>query len=181
MRTPGASWPRAVRVTRSTAVAHEPNCDERGFTLVELMVVVMILGILMTIAMVTFARTREPAIDRSAQALLTNGVQAVHVVYSDTRSFSDITRTDLADAEPAIKWRDETTAVEAARHEVSTAIGAVAGVDYVVLSTHTKNGDCLAVREANDSPTLYQRVAGDLCPANAFDPSFGWVAQWPPR
>jgi prepilin-type N-terminal cleavage/methylation domain-containing protein len=162
-------------------VAHDPNLDERGFTLVELMVVVMILGILMAIATVAFTHTREPAIDRSAQALLTNGVQAVRVVYSDTRSFSDITRTDLADAEPAIKWHDETTAVEAARHEVSVAIGTVSGVDFVVLTTHTKNGDCLAVREANDSPTLYQRVAGDLCPASAFDPSFGWVAQWPPR
>jgi hypothetical protein len=80
-----------------------------------------------------------------------------------------------------LAWRDETTAVEAADHEVSTAIGTSGGMEYVVLSTHTANGGCLAVREADQARTLFQRVAGDVCPANAFDPSFGWVAEWPPR
>ena len=154
---------------------------ERGFTLVELMVVVMILGILIAIATVAFTHAREPAIDRSAQALLTNSVQAVHAVYADTQSYAEVTRPQLAAAEKSIHFFDETAAVEAAHHAVSVATGSVAGVDYIVLSTHTGNGDCLAVRDAEDSQTLYQRVPGDVCPANAFDPSFGWVAQWPPR
>jgi hypothetical protein len=105
----------------------------------------------------------------------------VHVVYADTQSYAEITRADLSGAEKSIHWFDETTPVEAAHHAVSVATGSVAGVDYIVLSTHTGNGDCLAVRDAENSKTLYQRVPGDVCPANAFDPSFGWVAQWPPR
>jgi prepilin-type N-terminal cleavage/methylation domain-containing protein len=155
--------------------------EARGFTLIELLMVVTILGILAAIATVAFARTREPAVDRSAQALLTTGIQAVQVVYTDTRSYADITVAELDEAERAIQWRDETTPPEAAQHAVSTAAGAVGGMDYVVLTTHTTNGDCLAVRQADRSRTLYQRAPGDVCPANAFDPTFGWVSQWPPR
>jgi prepilin-type N-terminal cleavage/methylation domain-containing protein len=154
---------------------------ERGFTLIELLMVVTIMGILVALATVAFTRTREPAVDRSAQALLTSGVQAVHAVYADTRSYADITVSDLADAERAIEWHDDTTTAEAARREVSAAMGVRAGVEYVVVSTHTSNDECLAVRDAEGSPTLYQRLDGDMCPAGAFDPSFGWVAQWPPR
>jgi type IV pilus assembly protein PilE len=154
---------------------------ELGFTLVELMVVVAILGILAAIATVAFAHTREPAVDRSAQALLTNGVEAVHAVYADTRSYAAVTPADLAGAERTIKWLDDSATVEASHHEVSVAAGTTSGVEYVVLSTHTANGDCLAVRDTERSQTMYQRVPGDVCPANAFDPAFGWVTQWPPR
>lgn len=145
------------------------------------MIVVAILGILAAIATVAFARTREPAVDRSAQALLTNAVQTVRVVEADTKTLADVTVPQLADAEPSVRWQDDSSAPEAARHEVSVAIGADSGVDYVVVATHTGNGECLAVREADDSATLYQRVPGDTCAAGAFNPAFGWVTQWPPR
>ena len=153
---------------------------DEGFTLVELIVVVAIIGVLAAIAMVALIHAKEPAIDRSAQSLLDDAVKTVRIVASDGQDLGGITRADLVDAEHSVNWRDETISGESAQHEVSVAIGTSAGVGYVILSTHTSNGDCLAVRQT-DAPTLYQRVAGDMCPANAFDPAFGWVAQWPPR
>jgi prepilin-type N-terminal cleavage/methylation domain-containing protein len=156
-----------------------PARDDAGFTLIELLLVVAILGILAAVGLGFFLHAREPARDRAAQTLLTEAVQGVRVVASDPRGLA-IARSDLVDAEPALHWLAEDQPAESDHHQVSVAIGTTSGARYVVLSTHSANGDCLAVRVA-DGPTLFERIAGDTCPANAFDPSFGWVSQWPPR
>jgi type IV pilus assembly protein PilA len=158
---------------------HAPGED--AFTMIELLMVITILGVLAAIAVATFLHAREPAVDRSAQALLTDGEQAVHTVTADNRSTGDITLVDLQATEPAIKWLDPAAAPEAALHQVSVATGTTAGTGYIILSTHTSNGECLAVRDADTTAAMYQRITGDICPANTFDPLHGWVERWPPR
>src|SRR5437016_2774771 len=60
--------------------------DERGFTLIELMVVVLIIAILIAIAIPTFLGTRGKAKTRQAQSNLRNAFTASKTVYSDTQS-----------------------------------------------------------------------------------------------
>jgi type IV pilus assembly protein PilA len=61
--------------------------EEDGFTLIELMVVVMILAILIVIGMPTFLGVRTRFQDRAAQTDLRNVVLAARILYTDNATF----------------------------------------------------------------------------------------------
>ena len=63
--------------------------DERGFTLIELMVVVLIIAILLAIAIPTFLASKDRANDRAAQSNVRNAHVVELIVYADTLQFTD--------------------------------------------------------------------------------------------
>src|SRR5437667_860944 len=77
--------------------------DERGFTLIELMVVVLIIAILIAIAIPTFLGARQRAQDRQAQSNLRNAFAAEKVVYTDNQTFTTNTAT-LSGIEPSLNY-----------------------------------------------------------------------------
>ncbi len=80
-----------------TWMRRQLNSDE-GFTLIELMVVVLIIAILIAIAIPTFLGARERAQDRAAQSNLRNALTAAKVFYVDEEDYEE---TDAAGTEAA--------------------------------------------------------------------------------
>ena len=99
------------------ATAHSDErarLDDRGFTLIELMVVVLIIAILISIAIPTFLGAQNRARDRSTQSDLRNAVTAAKTVSTDHAGLflndADVAigQGDMPDVEPAIAFSDTT-------------------------------------------------------------------------
>mgnify|MGYP003574151447 CR=1 FL=1 len=71
--------------------------SDKGFTLIELMIVIAIIGILAAIAIPQFSAYRERSYDSAAQADLRNAATAQEAYYVDNERYAS-TRTNLIGA-----------------------------------------------------------------------------------
>ena len=94
---------------------------DEGFTLIELMVVVLIIAILLAIAIPTFLGARSRAQNRAAESILRNALTAEKTVYTDSQAFSASTAS-MTTAEPSLSWLASGTPA-AASNQVVVATG----------------------------------------------------------
>ncbi len=124
--------------------------DDRGFTLIELMVVVLIIAILLAIAIPTFLGLRQRAQDRAAQAELRDGLVAAKAFFTDDETFTGFL-AEAPNIEPSLTWNGAADAVP----------GAVSVRDAddngVVLATESESGAEFCIADdagQNDRGTL---------------------------
>jgi type IV pilus assembly protein PilA len=108
--------------------------EEGGFTLIELMVVVLIIAILLAIAIPTFLGARQRAQDRAAQSNLRNAFTAEKVYYTDNQAYTEDVSA-LSDLEKSITWVNTGTPAAGSREVLVEVQSSASGTDDIVCLT----------------------------------------------
>ena len=77
---------------------------QEGFTFVELLVAMIVLGLLAAVMIPVFLGQREKADGASAESLLRNGASTMEAAAVDTQSYALVTADRLAATEPNTEW-----------------------------------------------------------------------------
>lgn len=126
-----------------------------GFTLIEVMVVVLVIGLLIAIALPTFLGARARAQDRGVQTDIRNAFLAERTFYTDDSLYTE----DLSELEAIESALDYTVG------DVPGVIGPVhvhvhPGPNELFLSAQSSSGTCFYLREIDGQGAAFGSSAG---------------------
>jgi type IV pilus assembly protein PilA len=119
--------------------------EDEGFTLIELMVVVLIIAILIAIAIPTFLGSRGKANDRAAQSSLRNAITAAKTTFTDTSSYLGVNAAALKAVEPSLNFVDATPSTAA---KTVNVVSAATATDIIVEAL-SASGKCYYMTDSS--------------------------------
>jgi type IV pilus assembly protein PilA len=164
---------------------HHPHAVNReskpedGFTLIELMMVVLIIAILIAVMIPTFVGAKQRAQDRAMQSSMRNALTAAKVIYSDHGDYTEATLAGLTANEPSLQF------VAASGTSPGPNVVSVNPVSasYIVMAGQSRSGTCYFLSDDESATGVgvkYAKGSGASCSASgapaAGDPS--WAATW---
>jgi len=120
-------------VPRVTAAARRLQSDD-GFSLIELLVVLIIIGILAAVVVATFTKQQDKAHDADAKTGARTAQLAMETYFAEHRSYAGATVAELQDVQPALRDVPSLaiTAETAASFELQTVSDSSNPVTYAV-------------------------------------------------
>ena len=160
------------------AIKARRDSEDEGFTLIELMVVVLIIAILIAIAIPTFLGARNRAQDRAAQSNLRNALTNAKAIFTDNEDYTTASANSdaaLTAAEPSLTFQ---AGASTAPKQISVDTPATTQIVLVSLS---KSGKCFAIKDDTTGPgTKFGTVSSGACTAaNAAGTGVStWADSW---